>query len=426
VSGKIIYINSDQWENEVLNGKKVVVDFYSTECLPCEALAAKFEPLSEIYGDDIKFVKIFRQENRELAVSLGVESSPTILFYDSGKRTGDILRGGIKRRDLLQNLDTMLPDKRVKQIQLKIKPEKTETDLLILGAGPAGLAAAIYSAQAKVDTLVVDRAMPGGQVSITHLVSNYPSFIKPVEGFMLMHQMSEQAKSAGAKFRSAVDITSLDLKNKKIVIDDIETVSFKKIIIATGSSPRLLNIPGESEYKGRGLSYCATCDAKYYHDMEVIIIGGGNTAIEEALFISKFASKITIVHQFAELQANKQAQGKAFTDPKINFIFEHEPREFIKNIDGSMTVTIENLKTKQLQEISARGVFIFVGMKPNLDLFNGELERDQWGYIKVDKDMRTNIHDVFAAGDVAEKQHRQITLAVADGTVASLNAIREL
>lgn len=426
MSDKITYINSDQWEKDVLKGKKVVVDFYSTECPPCEALAAKFEPLSELYGDDIKFIKIFRQENRELAVALGVESSPTILFYDSGKRVGDILRGGIKRRELVDNLNAMLPDERVKQIQAKVKPVHTETDLLILGAGPAGLAAAIYSAQAKVDTVVVDRAMPGGQVSITHLVSNYPGFTKPIEGFMLMHQMSEQAKSAGANFRSAVDITDIDLKNNKIVIDEIETVSFNKIIIATGSSPRFLNIPGESEYKGRGLSYCATCDAKYYHDMEVIIIGGGNTAIEEALFISKFASKITIVHQFAELQANKQAQEKAFNDPKINFIFEHEPREFKKNKDGSMTVVIENLKTKNPEEISAHGVFVFVGMKPNLDLFNGELDRDKWGYIKVDKDMHTSIPDVFAAGDVAEKQHRQITLAVADGTVASLNAIREL
>ncbi len=426
MSDKIKYINSNQWEDEVLKGNKVAVDFYSTECPPCEALAAKYEPLSELYGDDIKFLKIFRQENRELATSLGVESSPTVLFFDSGRLTGDFLTGAIKRKELVKNLDAMLSEGKVSSIHNKISPFTTRTDLLILGAGPAGLSAAIYAAQARIDTIVVDKALPGGQVTTTHMVSNYPGFIEPIEGFMLMHQMSEQAIAAGAVFKSAVDITNIDLKNKKILIDEFETIEFKKLIIATGSSPSLLNIPGETEYKGKGISYCATCDAKYYDGSEVIIIGGGNTAIEEALFISKFASKITIVHQFNHLQANKQAQEKIFNDTKIDFIFEHEPREFRKNEDGTMTVVIENLNTHELKEISAQGVFVFVGMLPNLELFNGELDRDKWGYIKVDKDMRTSVQDVFAAGDVAEKQYRQITLAVAEGTTAVLNAIRDL
>lgn len=172
--------------------------------------------------------------------------------------------------------------------------------------------------------------------------------------------------------------------------------------------------------------YCATCDAKYFHDKEVVVIGGGNSAIEESLFISKFAGKITVVHQFAELQANKAAQEKAFASEKIRFIFEHEPRAFIRKRDGRMEVDIENLKTKQLEVLSCDGVFVFVGMQPNLELFNGHFERDQWGYLLADEEMRTNVPGVYAIGDVRSKMYRQITTAVADGTIAAIAAAKEL
>jgi len=418
-------ISTPEFEKEVLQAGKVVVDFYSTECAPCEAVAPKFDSCADIYGSDIKFVKIFRQENRELATSLEVKSSPTILFFDNGKQVGSVLTGGIKRSDLMTNLDSMLSSERATELKSKIKKTETHYDTVILGGGPAGLAAAIYLGQAKVKTALIDLALPGGQVSTTHQVSNYPGFVEPVNGYMLSHYMSEQAKGTGVEFKSAVDITSVDLKTKTILVDDVETVHYNYLILATGASPRPLGIEGEKEYKGHGVSYCATCDAKYFQDKEVIVIGGGNSAIEESDFISKFASKITVIHQFDKLQANKEAQEKAFANQKIKFLLECEPRAFIKDGD-KMTVTIENLKTKNTENLSADGIFVFVGMKPNLDLFQNQFEADQWGYLKVSDEMETSVPGVYSVGDINSKKFRQITTAVADGTIAAIAVSRKI
>ena len=426
MSEKITYISAAQYEDEVLKADRAVVDFYSTECPPCEALASKYEGLSELYGSDIKFIKIFRQENRELAESMGVTSSPTVLFYDGGKQVGDTLRGGIKRADLMRNLNALLSEKRAREIESEIKPVQTKCDVLIIGGGPAGLTAGIYSAQAMLDTILVDVALPGGWVTTTHQVSNYPGFADPIQGFMLSHQMSEHAKAAGVKFRPAVDVTAVDLEKKEIVIDSFETIRAKKIVIATGSSPRLLGVKGEKEYRGRGISYCATCDAKYYQDKDVIVIGGGNSAIEESLFISRFARKITIVHQFDHLQAHKVLQEKAFSNDKIDFVWEHEPREFVKNGTSVNKVVVEELKTGKMKTLDCDGVFIFAGTQPNLELFNGHFKLDQWGYVETDGDMRSSIPGVFVVGDIRSKKYRQITTAVSDGTIAAMAIAREL
>ncbi len=428
MSEKIMYVNSENWEKEVLGAEKVIVDFYSTECPPCEALAAKFEPLSELYGDDVKFVKIFRQENRELSEALNVLGSPTILWYENGKEIGTRLSGGITRSEIISGLEKMITTERAEEIKNSQSKTETECDVLILGAGPAGLTAGIYAAQAQLKTIVIDKGLAGGQVSTTHQVSNFPGFEEAQPGFMLMHFMDRQAVANGVDYRLAVDITNVDLEKKEVIIDDLETIKAKKIIIATGSSPNQIGIPGELEYRGNGISYCATCDAKYFEDKEVIVVGGGNSAIEEALFIDKFAKKITIIHQFDDMQANKVAQERIFKlrdEGKVEFMFSHEPREFIKNDNGTMSVKAENLKTKEVVEVSADGIFVFIGMKPNLDGLNG-LEMDDFGYIKTDDIQRTNIADVFAAGDVANKRFRQITVATAEGTVAAIQASMEL
>ncbi|MCX6136326.1 MAG: FAD-dependent oxidoreductase [Ignavibacteriales bacterium] len=422
----IRYINTSEFNDAVLKGGNVVLDFYSTECPPCEALAAKFEPLSDTYGKDITFLKIFRQENKDLALQLGVSSSPTLLFYKDGARVGAQLSGGIKRSEIVKNLELLIPPERATALRSSVPQVSTSCDVLVLGAGPAGLAAAIYTAQAKLKTIVIDRELPGGQVKVTHLVSNYPGFSEPISGYMLMHHMAEQAKAAGAEFRAAVEVTALDLHQKKVVIDGYETISAGKIVIATGSSPRVLGIKGEKEYRGQGVSYCATCDAKYYEGKDVVVIGGGNSAIEESLFITKFARSVTIVHQFATLQANKTAQEKAFANPKISFIFEHEPREFVKEGTSVKKVIIEDLKTHELKTIACDGVFVFAGMTPNIEEIKDSFTLDQWGYIKTDSAMHTNIGDVFAVGDVASKQFRQITTAVSDGTVAAIVLAKEL
>ena len=418
-------ITSAEFEQEVLAGGKVVLDFYSTECPPCEAVAPKFEGLARLYGNDIKFVKMFRQQNKPLAEKLGVKSSPTLLFFDNRVQSPVTLSGGIKRSDIIHQLDTMLSVERVQEIKKEIKPTVSEFDVLILGAGPGGLTAGLYLCQSKVNTVLIDIALPGGQVSTTHEVSNYPGFIDPQPGYMLGHNMSEQTKLCGTIYKVAVDVTKIDLEKKEVVVDEFETVKAKKIIIATGTSPNLMGVPGEKEMKGKGISYCATCDAKYYGDKEVVVVGGGNSAVEEADFISRFASKITMVHQFDALTANKQAQEKLFANPKLNFLFSHEPRSFVR--DGDKIITeVEDLKTKTVSKLVSDGVFVFIGMKPNIDLFRDKLELDKWGYIKTDEDMLTSMPGVYAVGDVISKKYRQITTAVADGTIAAIAIAKEL
>lgn len=418
-------INASEFEKEVLNAGKVILDFYSTECPPCEALASKFEDLSLLYGKDVKFLKMYRQQNRELADKLGVKSSPTLLFFVDGKEVAGRLSGGIKRSDIIRNLDSMLPSDRVNEIKANIKPIISEFDVIILGAGPGGLTAGLYLCQSKINTVLIDIALPGGHVSTTHEVSNYPGFIEPQAGYLLSHNMSEQTKLCGTVYKVAVDVTKVDLEKKEVIIDEYETVRAKKIIIATGTTPNLTGAPGEKELKGKGISYCATCDAKYFDGKEAVVIGGGNSAIEESEYITRFVSKLTIVHQFDKFTGNKQAQDKVFNNPKINILFENEPRAFIR--EGEKIITeVENVKTKERQKLISDGVFIFIGMKPNIELFKGNLKLDQWGYIKTDEDMRTSIPGIYAVGDVTSKKYRQITTAVADGTIAAMAIAKEM
>lgn len=413
------------FESEVLHAGKVVLDFYSTECPPCEALAPKFESLASLYGEDIKFLKVFRQQNRDLAERLGIYSSPTLIFFENGHEVGIRLSGGIKRSEIMYNLNAMLPPEKAAVIKERIRPFTTSFDVAIIGSGPGGLTAGLYLCQARINTVLIDTGLPGGHISLTHQVSNYPGFIDPQPGYLLSHNMSEQTKKCGSVFKVAVDVTRVNLESKEIVIDEYETIKARKIIIATGTSPNYLNIPGEKELKGKGISYCATCDAKYFADKEVIVIGGGNTAVEEAEFIAKFAAKITMVHQFDKFQANRQAQEKLLANPHVEVLYQHEPRAFVRS-GNKMTVTVENLQTRKMRDLITDGVFIFVGMKPNIELFGGKLELDEWGYLKTDEDMRTNLLDVYAVGDVRSKKYRQITTAIADGTIAAINITREM
>ena len=419
-------INAADFQQEVLNGGKVVVDFYSTECPPCEALAPKFDAMGELYGEKIKFLKIFRQGNRELATELGVSSSPTLLFFENGKQILDTISGGIKKSEIVERLDKMLTTDEVTAIKANQKKTVSEYDVAILGGGPAGLTAGIYLGQAKIKTVLIDPALPGGYMGITHQVSNYPGFEKPQPGFMLAHFMSEQAKHTGIDFKVAVDITSVDLLKKEIVIDELETIKAKKIIIATGTTPNTMNAPGESDFKGKGISYCATCDAKYFVDKEVTVIGGGNSAVEEALFITKFASKVTMIHQFDKLTANQTAIDELQKNEKISVMYEHEPRKFEKRGDKMITF-VEDLKTNGLKELESDGVFVFIGFKSNVAVLGKNLpEMNNWGYILTDEDMKTSIPDVFAIGDIISKKYRQITTAVADGTIAAITISKEI
>jgi thioredoxin reductase (NADPH) len=299
-------------------------------------------------------------------------------------------------------------------------------DVIIIGAGPAGLSAAIYTARADLSTLVIDESSAGGQVKTTHEVSNYPGFVEPIAGRELAGNMRKQAEKYGTNFRLAADITALHLSDQEkwIELDEEDKYSAEFVIIATGSSPRMLNIPGEKEYKGSGVSYCATCDGEFYKDKDIFVIGGGNSAMEESLLLLQFVKSITVIHQFDELQAEKITADNVTANPKVNFLWSHEPRAFYKK-ENKMLVEAENLKTNKRIRLERDGIFIFVGLVPNSALLKDiPIQLTEYGYIITDAEMETNIKGVYAAGDVRDKRHRQIAIAVGDGTIAALEVIR--
>ena len=298
-------------------------------------------------------------------------------------------------------------------------------DVIIVGAGPAGLAAAIYAARARMKTLVVDESVPGGQVKTTHKVSNYPGFAEDVSGKELAAAFAAQAQRFGAKLAKAVEITSHDLSGpeKRLVLDEEDEVVAPAAIVATGAKPRELGVQGESRFRGRGLSYCATCDGAYFDGKDIHVIGGGNSAIEESLFLTQFARSVTIVHQFDELQAEPASVQEALAHPKIRALLSHEPRGFFGE-QALERLEVEALGTKERKVLPTDGVFVFVGMRPRTELLEGVVPLAPGGYVETNDAMETPVPGLYAAGDIRVKRFRQITTAVADGTIAALAAQR--
>jgi thioredoxin reductase (NADPH) len=294
-------------------------------------------------------------------------------------------------------------------------------DVVVVGAGPAGLTAAIYAARARLRTLVLDEGLPGGQVKTTHKVSNYPGFPEDVKGAELAALFAKQAERFGARIARAIEITDMDLKSsdKRFVLDEEEEVVAPAVIVATGAKPRPLGIPGETEFRGRGLSYCATCDGAYFEGKDIHVIGGGNSAVEESLFLTQFARNITVIHQFDDFQAEALTAKEAIENPKIKVLWSHEPRAFLGN--GNLDrLRVENLKTHETTELPTDGVFVFIGMLPRTELLKDVVALDKWGCVETDDAMATTIPGLYAAGDIRAKKFRQITTAVADGTIAAL------
>jgi thioredoxin reductase (NADPH) len=294
-------------------------------------------------------------------------------------------------------------------------------DVIIVGAGPAGLSAAIYASRARLKTLVLDESVAGGQMKTTHKVSNYPGFPEDVKGTDLAKAFSRQAERFGAKIRRAIEITGHDLSGpvKTFELDEEDLVEAPAVIIATGAKPRELGVEGESRFRGRGISYCATCDGAYFDGKEIHVIGGGNSAVEESLFLTQFARKVTIVHQFDHFQAEPVSAAEALENPKIEVIWDSEPRAFVGDSQLDK-LRIQNVKTEEVRELATDGVFIFVGYTPRTDLVKGLVRTNEWGYVETKEDMSTEVSGVYVAGDIRSKRFRQITTAVADGTIAAL------
>ncbi|MBI5807746.1 MAG: thioredoxin-disulfide reductase [Ignavibacteriales bacterium] len=295
-------------------------------------------------------------------------------------------------------------------------------DVIVIGGGAAGLTAGIYLSRAKMKTLILNEGTVGGQMVLTHEIANYPG-IESIGGYELARNMKSQAQKFGCVIKSNIKITEFDLAGdvKKITVNNKDLYTSNAVIIATGGRSRTIGAIGEDEFKGKGISYCATCDGDFFQDKEIIVVGGGNSALEEAVSLTKYASKVTIVHQFDHFQAFQHYVEEAKAHPKIDFIMESKIIEFIGN-EKLERVKIQNQRTNEITEMNIDGVFIFIGYVPNTEKLKGIVELNQWNEIIVDKNMATNIPGVFAAGDSIAKRFRQVTTAVADGTIAALAA----
>lgn len=303
-------------------------------------------------------------------------------------------------------------------------------DVIILGAGPAGLSAGIYAARANLKTLIIEKETIGGQIALTLSVDNYPGVDGEPSGVDITSKMLAQAERFGAE-KVSDNIIEVDLKSDiKVLKSENNEYKARAVILATGANPRKLGVNGEQEFTGKGVAYCATCDGPFYQGLEVYVIGGGDAAVEEAIFLTKFARKVTVIYRGDKLKAAKSIQEKAFANEKIHFIYNSEVRE----IYGDMAVNkikVENTSTGEITYFEADkndkdfGLFIFVGYVPNTELVKGQVELDR-GYIPTDYNMKTNIPGVFAAGDVRVKDVRQVVNAAADGAIAAVAAEKYL
>jgi thioredoxin reductase (NADPH) len=294
-------------------------------------------------------------------------------------------------------------------------------DVIIIGGGPAGLTAGLYASRAKLNSLLIEKGLVGGQISTAEKVDNYPGFPDGIDGFELTDLMHRQATKYGLKTIIA-EVATIEPQEKQIVIKTTEgDYTARALIIASGSDRQKLGIPGEKEFTGKGVAYCATCDAAFFRDVPVVVVGGGNAAITEAFHLAKFASKVTIIHRRDKLRASAILQEKAFSEPKIDFIWNSVVEE-IEGEDTVKRIKLRQVKTEEKSTMEIAGVFVAVGLKPNTDYLKGILRVDAGGYVVTDDKMGTNVPGIFAAGDARHNSARQAITAAGDGATAAFYA----
>lgn len=298
-------------------------------------------------------------------------------------------------------------------------------DVIIIGGGPAGLSAGIYAARANLDAVLMEMGMTGGLAASTEMIENYPGFENGIGGPELAMQMEKQARRFGLEMMYAY-VSGVDKQGDEfVVLANEESYRARAVIFAAGARPRYLGVPGEKEFHGRGVSYCATCDGAFFRDKVVAVVGGGDAAVEEALFLTKFARQVYVIHRRDQLRATRYVQNKARENSKIQFILN----SVVKQVNGNelvRSVTVEDVSTRQQRELPVDGVFIYVGHEPSTGMIAHLVERDEQGYVITDEQMRTSCPGLYAAGDVRHKTLRQVVTAVADGAIAAVEVEKYL
>lgn len=300
---------------------------------------------------------------------------------------------------------------------------KQEYDIVIIGGGPAGLTAGIYTSRARLSSLLIEEMAAGGRIVDAGLVENYPGFSQGVSGLELAEAMQQQAAKFGLETLTA-EVTGLELKGRQKIIKTSEgDIAAKAVIIASGSDRVKMDVPGEKEFAGRGVAYCAICDAAFYRDLPVAVVGGGNAAINEALELSKFAAKVTVIHRRQELRATKILQERAFAEPKIEFLWN----TVVESVEGEEVVKrlrLRNVLTGEKSTLDISGIFVAIGFKPNTDYLKGIVSLDANGAIITNEKMETDVPGIFAAGDIRSSSIRQVIAAAGDGATAAIYAER--
>lgn len=409
-------------KNLIVTGKNGVVVFSATVCPPCDSLKVKLNYIAHLYKNEVEFAYIDISQNRELFKKYNIKGIPALLFFNKegmliktveSQKIADLSRNSLI--DLLVECYTLNKADMAKR-ELKY-------DVVVIGAGPAGLAATIYCSEAGLKTALIEKKSPGGQVSWTHIVSNYPGTSKPILGEMLSLNMLSQAKSARVDFFNSSLITQIDLSKKVVEIENCDILKSKVIIVATGAYPTLLGVPGEKKYLGKGISFCAVCDANLYAGKTVAVFGGGKSAAEESLYLSKIVKKVILISDLDKLTATHDIKEKLLAKENVKIIYSSSIKSFNGDTDKIEAVTIFQKDKSFAKQIKCDGVFLFTPKKPSTEFIKSQIALDEYGFIKTDELMHTNTEGVFACGDARKKKYCQITVATSEGTIAALEAI---
>lgn len=411
----ILYPNGQDFAKIIKSKGIVFVDFFATWCGPCKMLSPVMEQVKKHYGDEVTVVKVDIDKEPDLAKQFDIMTVPTLFFFQNGE---------IKYQE-----SAFMPFEKITGIIDKmlygkiIAPEEYQKDydIVIIGSGTAGLTAALYASRAGLKVAVLEYFAPGGKMLKTYGIENWPG-IKEIDGVSLATSMYEHATSFGAKYVYGKVKTIKDGNIKEVVCEDGRTYHAPAIIVASGTVARTMNIPGELEMIGQGVSFCAICDGAFYKDQEIIVVGGGNAALEEAILLTQFASKVTIVIRRDVFRADQVFQDEILQNSKIGVVRNCVPQKVVVKDKKVQGLVVKNTNTDEVKTISAAGIFPYIGDDPETGFVKHLHITDENGYIVVDRQMQTDCKGVFAAGDVCEKELRQLVTAANDGAIAAQSA----